>query len=1034
VKPFDVALNQYLAKWERHKGAHHDQIRDDFICFLREVFPELEEVRTVELEHGVQLLKVRGYIDLLIGDIVFEIKRDLERERVDGIQELGKYLPALPHPENSLGIITDGCRFEVYRLKNGNLTKIDEFVLRAETPEDVLLWLDSYLFQQRNVEPTVQDISFRFGSRSPIFKSAMETLSRMWAHVKGDPAARTKFDEWDALLRIVYGSKVGETELFLRHTYLALLVRLLAFSALTGRSPNPEDLEGIVTGKKFERMGFKNLVEEDFFSWPMMPQVAPAAESFLGAIARRLSFYDLSAIRQDLLKELYQELVDPETRHDLGEFYTPDWLAELALREAGFPGKGDGPGFPSLLDPACGSGTFLFTAVRLLREAGLSGDALVQHAFEKLAGVDVHPLAVLTAKVNLLLALTPELRSLEVIHLPPLPIYMANSLHLPERKKADAPIVVPIHSVGLPKFPRGIPNTFNIPAKMLEKGTGVIDDVIDQVTEFATQPGQPIDSLLPGLRAYLKNLGLGKLYTWWAGNLRLLHFLIAERRDTVYRFILKNAFRPAFLAERKFDFVCGNPPWLAYRFIRDKAYQQMVKDLVFQLGLLERGEVKLFTQMELATLFFAFSYTHYLREGGMIVFVMPRSVLTGAKQHRHFQQKGLGFVRVIDCENVEPLFNVPSCVIAAKKGVKSGWPVKSLKISGRLPVRNLPLKDAREVLSFVETSFTPPFSSAGPASPYLDKFVQGATIVPRCFWFVRPAAEAWVVDPLRPALETDPEIQKQAKKPWKGISLSGEVEADFLFTTLLSTHLFPFGYRKLSLLVLPLVIKPNGKGWLIDAKEAVRNGKTGLANWLRKAEAFWEQLGQHTERVRTIYQRLDFQQNLRRQRPAGSYKVLYNASGTYICSCVVDVLNPNHWVNHTHHYITPRGFVAESKTYWFETDNAEEAYYLCAILNAPFVDEVIKPFQTKGSFGARDIHRRPFEVLPIPFFESADARHLSLAELGHTCQEKVAQAIVEGRILPTGPIGRLRQKVREFLSAELLVINHLTREILRKGE
>jgi len=31
---------------------------------------------------------------------------------------------------------------------------------------------------------------------------------------------------------------------------------------------------------------------------------------------------------EDVLKGLYQELVDPEERHELGEYYTPDWLAE----------------------------------------------------------------------------------------------------------------------------------------------------------------------------------------------------------------------------------------------------------------------------------------------------------------------------------------------------------------------------------------------------------------------------------------------------------------------------------------------------------------------------------------------------------------------------------------------------------------------------------------------------------------------------------------------------------------------------------
>ena len=48
-----------------------------------------------------------------------------------------------------------------------------------------------------------------------------------------------------------------------------------------------------------------------------------------------------------------------------------------------------------------------------------------------------------------------------------------------------------------------------------------------------------------------------------------------------------------------------------------------------------------------------------------------------------------------------------------------------------------------------------------------------------------------------------------------------------------------------------------------------------------------------------------------------------------------------------------RGFIAEHVTYWFETEDPDEAHYLCAVLNAPLVDEAIKPYQTKGAFGAQ---------------------------------------------------------------------------------
>ena len=82
--------------------------------------------------------------------------------------------------------------------------------------------------------------------------------------------------------------------------------------------------------------------------------------------------YDLRAIREDLLKELYQELVDPQTRHDLGEFYTlrTGWRSRDSAERRVSAARGQVEAASSL-DPSCGSGTFLFTAIRMLREVGL---------------------------------------------------------------------------------------------------------------------------------------------------------------------------------------------------------------------------------------------------------------------------------------------------------------------------------------------------------------------------------------------------------------------------------------------------------------------------------------------------------------------------------------------------------------------------------------------------------------------------------------------------------------------------------------
>jgi len=136
--------------------------------------------------------------------------------------------------------------------------------------------------------------------------------------------------------------------------------------------------------------------------------------------------------------------------------------------------------------------------------------------------------------------------------------------------------------------------------------------------------------------------------------------------------------------------------------------------------------------------------------------------------------------------------------------------------------------------------------------------------------------------------------------------------------------------------------------------------------------------------------------------------------------------------------LNTQGFVADTKTYWLDTTNPDEAHFLCACLNARSVDEFIKPFQTKGAFGAqrgkgqRHIHRRPFEVLPIPLFDPSDTIHLRLSELSKDCHKKVAKFLeTANKKTLAQPIGRLRQEVRELLKSELSEIDELVAQLLQ---
>ena len=142
-----------------------------------------------------------------------------------------------------------------------------------------------------------------------------------------------------------------------------------------------------------------------------------------------------------------------------------------------------------------------------------------------------------------------------------------------------------------------------------------------------------------------------------------------------------------------------------------------------------------------------------------------------------------------------------------------------------------------------------------------------------------------VVDRRQPHLETDRATERQGKRPWKGIRLSGSVEADFLFATLLSDNMLPFGWRQLSLVVLPVRETKDHTLEMIDARGAIRRGMSGLADWLRKAGATWEE---HRKSPVELLDYLNYRQKLTRQHSTSVIKLLYSATGSYLCACVVD--------------------------------------------------------------------------------------------------------------------------------------------------
>ncbi len=1009
---FDAKLETYISNiTDAHTSQQPErQISHLFLGFISDAFGVSYE--DIALEHHVTMTKVRkhGYIDALLGDLLIEFKRDIKTDLGANIDQLAAYMRVMPELHRYVGMLTDGIEFRAYVLDEAEEAKeIDQFIITSANAEVAYLWFDSYLFSRQNIEPTADDIVQRFGVKSPTFQLVQQTLTRLLGEIEDNTELDVWRGQWKALLSKVYGSDIADDNLFIRHTYLSQFAKLLVFAALEGR-PDITELPSIVNGEAFHKHGVSNIGENDFFSWLMMSDIRADSINFLYGLSAELQVYDLSAIRQDLLKQLYQDLVDPETRHDLGEYYTPDWLAQLTLEEIDYRAP------QSLLDPACGSGTFLFNAIRRLADNGLTGRELVDFALNNIVGTDVHPLAVTIARINYLLALSEHLETdVNSGEVPPLPVFLADALIGPLTYRG--PEAVPI-AVDLEKD-----EAFHIPLESavdedkLTKTIDYMDDMAKGVADIAQteQFAKVFRRLVQDLYEGLSN---PTFRNHWGSNFQLLVKLIADGRDSIWAYILKNLSRPLVLAEKGFDVVAGNPPWLSYRFINSPVWQEEVKALYIYYQLIDSGDVKLFTQMDLSTLFFAHAKDRYLKDDGTLAFVMPRSVLTGAKQHRPFQRQGM--TRILDVGDVSPLFNVPSAVIisSSRDIAKADIPTKIY--GATFDKHELPLAEAEPLLTVGETltNFVDPNIRS---LYYYELFAQGASLVPRNLCFVRPARL-----PSTPIVETDPELDKDAKAPWKGIKLEGTVHNPYIYATLLSKHLLPFGHQKLNMVALP--VQENDSGKLEFLHGFLEFGAVGhhrsYTTWFERTDKIWD------ERKKTeisLSERYDYHKLLTRQNVAEQFRVLYGSSGTHIASCVINLETTDLRIYRRE----TQGFVADHKTYHYSPQSSNEAHYLCAILNSPFVNETIKSHQSQGLWGQRDIHRTPFEACAIPIFEPNNPDHLELARLSIAAHEKIEEmkGMEENRLLNGGP-GRARGRAREILADEISAIDKIARRVI----
>lgn len=955
-----------------------------------------DDLVTVDLETPVG---VRRRIDIEVGSCLIEIKRDLSAGTVlpDAIDQLSGYLASRQNETGCryVGILTDGADWRCLNLPGGPEAgpphEVSRHLLSANQPdaEAFLIWLEGVLATARDVPATPREIERRLGAGSSAHELDRDTLRSLFQRHRNHPAVLMKRKLWARLLTTALGTQFDDSDdLFVEHTYLVNTAEIIAH-AIVGFDLRSVEPASLLSGAQFEESGITGVVEADFFDWVAH---VPGGEPFVRSLARRIGRFAWKQVGGDVLKVLYESVITPPTRKRLGEYYTPDWLAERIVADTVVR-----PLEARVLDPSCGSGTFLFHAVRRYLEAadaaGLPTGEALAGLTGKVLGMDLHPVAVTLARVTYLLAIggerltQPDRGPIQV------PVFLGDAVQW----RREEPTLLSGGNLVIETDDRKqlFESELRFPEELLED-PGRFNQIVEAMASRAAnrKPGGPAPKLL-GL--YQQHAVAPALRETLDETFRALCELHDSGRDHVWSYYVRNLARPWWLAleANRVDVLIGNPPWLAYRFMTE-AMQATFRDYSQERGLWQGAKVA--THQDLSGLFLVRAVERYLKHGGRFAFVMPNAAIdrgqfsglrSGSyRREEAAQPLAIAFGPAWDLRRLRPhFFPRGSAVLFGERASEPRpLPTEIIVWKGRLPGQDASWDTVAEHLE--QSPGTAYVANDEPNSAWSERFRQGATIVPRMLFFVTRQPAGPLGMPAGRALVRSLQ-RNNDKKPWKDLPpLQGVVETEFIRPVLLGESILPFRIAGTFEAVLPI-----DREGLMDGQSDRLDRYNGLAAWWRRAEDVWE-THRSSERL-SLREQLDYQAKFRNQFPIQPQRIVYNKSGTHLAASRLN--NPRVVIDH--------------KLYWATAASPAEAHYLCAILNTAKFTELVRPYMSYGQ-AERDFDKHIWQ-LPVPLFNRADDLHARLAARGAELEAAVATIAID----PKRHFAAVRRDVREFLAA-----------------
>ena len=969
----------------------------------------------------------RRAVDLSALDTYVEFKRrtGFPRPEREWVEQLDRYLEASQEAGRGvrMGVLTDGRHWFLRWPGAGEVRTEPPYAFVLERAEDWIAlyeWLrDHALGASERIRPSRETVAERFGADGVLYQRDLDALRRLHREHRESETVAVKRRLWLDLLRAATGEFADSIDdlddLFVRHTYLTAVAGM-AVQARFGidiAELARTDAADLLAGNRFrDRTGLQGVVETDFFSWP----AEVGGEPLLRTVARRLARFEWEEAPADIAAILYETVIPAQERRQLGEYYTPDWLVRAMLDELVTR-----PLKQRVLDPACGSGTFIAEAVaRFVAAADREGAdpaAALGVLREAVVGIDIHPVAVHLARSAWAIAAQPLIDAAVMAGFTgtvSTPVYLGDSLQLrfgAGELLAEAEVRIAVGDEGRSEL--------IFPTSLVERADA-FDDLMGAVAAAIARGDDPLLELADHPLSEPERRSLGPA-------VELMRELHASGRNHIWAYYTRNLVRPVALARRKADVIIGNPPWLNYNQTIDVLRTELERQSKELYGLWVGGRYA--THQDVAGLFFARCVDLYLDNGGVIGMVMPHSAL-GAGQHEKWRsgrwaarsgvvhQMDFGFKRPWDLERLRPndFFPIPSCVAFARRAAGDAVPLGG----------EVERWEGRPGEPAVTRTVVAAGAAQSAASPYRELASQGASLVPRCLTFVDQ-----VENPARiragGAIMVNPRRGRQDKAPWRDLDLtaiSGSmIEETHVFRAVLGESVAPYVTLEPLLAVLPVRrdngdVLPAGVGqFSVAGVDLQPLGRLMRTRW-RTVSALWNDHKQPVNRL-TLLEQLDYRRKLSRQlawraaASGGACRIVYTKSGRPTAARLMD-----------------RDVIVDHTLYWMPCAGDEEAAYLLALINSDALRDAVEPHMSRGLWGARDLHKHLWN-LAIPRFDPDDQLHLAVAAAGEAAANGAAELLPSGDGM-AGPAARrlLRQWLAD--SDEGREVERAVGELLRQ--